>query len=120
MLRKSLKALGIEEKQVHDFMEGAVILVARRLNAPVVDFISSLPTFSQLFKFNLDRSAGNMPPPPPHHQQMVRTGVAILPVDQVPGTTLRLTSDFDMALQKWLTMIRENGMVSTQHVLSMV
>ncbi|XP_025106667.1 uncharacterized protein LOC112571683 isoform X2 [Pomacea canaliculata] len=109
VLRKSLKALGIEEKQVHDFMEGAVILVARRLNAPVVDFISSLPTFSQLFKFNLDRSAGNMPPPPPHHQQMVRTGVAILPVDQVPGTTLRLTNDFDMALQKWLTMIRENA-----------
>lgn len=110
VLRKSLKMLNIEEKEVKEFMDGAVILMARRLNSPMADFISTLPPFTQLFKFNLDRflNASN-----PTHQQMAKVGVAFFPLDQAPNVVLKTTEDFNFALKKWTTIVKESGELST-------
>ncbi|XP_076448137.1 uncharacterized protein LOC143284894 [Babylonia areolata] len=106
-LRRAVQALGVEEKGVKEFLTGAVILWASRLDFPAADYICTHPPFTQLFRFNFDRVATPLAPTP-STPDPVKVGAAFLSQEQATTMCVKASEDFDEALKKWTAAVKSS------------
>ncbi|KAL8558200.1 hypothetical protein ACOMHN_036289 [Nucella lapillus] len=110
-LRKVVQALEVEEKAVKEFLTGAVVLKASRLDFPIGDYICTHPPFTQLFRYNFD------PRPSPQTSKAADTpsaadtdkvDAAFTAVDQSAAMYLKMSDDFDTGLKNWTTAVKSS------------
>ncbi|XP_070192987.1 polynucleotide 5'-hydroxyl-kinase NOL9-like [Littorina saxatilis] len=104
-LRKAARALGLDEKVTKDFPTGAVIFLATKLDYPAADFICAHPPFTQIFRYCFDKAPNPQTAPPPDPNKV---GAAFLTSDQAMSSFLKVSDDFEDALKKWNSAVKES------------
>lgn len=105
-MRKAARALGLDEKVTKDFPTGAVIFLATKLDYPAADFICAHPPFTQIFRYCFDKAPNPQTAPPPDPNKV---GAAFLTSDQAMSSFLKVSDDFEDALKKWNSAVKESS-----------